>query len=87
MKIVIVLALLSVLSALACAVYLMLGRSAGDTHANIEHAAAPEDQPERARKMARALAWRVGISIALVLLILLAYVLGWITPHAAPLVR
>ena len=82
MKIFIVLALLSVLSALACAVFFLLGRGAG---AN----GAPEDgdKPERARRMARALAWRVGLSIALVLLILLAYALGWISPHAAPLVR
>jgi membrane protein required for beta-lactamase induction len=80
MKLVIVLALLSVFSALACAVYFMLGRGAdADT--------AQEDAgpPERAKKMARALAWRVGLSIALVLLLLIAYALGWIEPHTAPI--
>jgi hypothetical protein len=35
--------------------------------------------------MARALALRVGLSIALFLLILLAYSLGWIQPSGVPL--
>ena len=82
MKIFIVLALLSVLSALACAAFSLLGRGADKNSAS-----ADGDQSGRARRMARVLAWRVGLSIALVLLILLAYSLGWISPHAAPLVR
>jgi cytochrome bd-type quinol oxidase subunit 2 len=35
------------------------------------------------RKMLRALTWRIGLSVALFLLLLLAYRAGWITPHAA----
>jgi hypothetical protein len=34
--------------------------------------------------MARALAVRVGVSVALFLLILLAWKLGWITPKGLP---
>jgi hypothetical protein len=33
--------------------------------------------------MLRALTWRIGLSVALFLLLLLAYRAGWITPHAA----
>lgn len=34
------------------------------------------------RKMLRALTWRIGLSVALFVLLLLAYRAGWITPHA-----
>jgi hypothetical protein len=34
------------------------------------------------RKMLRALTWRIGLSVMLFLLLLLAYRAGWITPHA-----
>jgi hypothetical protein len=33
------------------------------------------------RKMVRALTWRIGLSVALFLLLMLAYYEGWITPH------
>lgn len=33
------------------------------------------------RKMAKALTVRIGLSIALFVLLLIAYGLGWITPH------
>ncbi|HEX6928549.1 MAG TPA: DUF2909 domain-containing protein [Gammaproteobacteria bacterium] len=32
--------------------------------------------------MAKALTWRIGMSIVLFLFLLLAYQLGWIAPHA-----
>ena len=78
------LALLSVFAALATAVYFLLGKptSAPDQDTNDEAAA-----PDRTRKMARALAWRVGLSIALVMFLLMAYALGWVEPHAAPIGR
>jgi hypothetical protein len=34
--------------------------------------------------MARALAWRVGLSVALFVCILVAYKLGWIQPTGLP---
>jgi Mn2+/Fe2+ NRAMP family transporter len=47
----------------------------------------PRDgQPHDAR-MARALMWRVILSIGLFLFILLAWALGWIQPSALPLSR
>jgi Protein of unknown function (DUF2909) len=70
MKIIIVITLLAVLAALAGAGLLMLrkGREPGS----------------RSPAMARALALRVGLSVALFLFILLAWYLGWIQPTGIP---
>lgn len=32
-------------------------------------------------RVAKALTWRVGLSLGLFILIFIAYALGWITPH------
>jgi hypothetical protein len=71
MKVVIVLMLLAVLVALGSAGALMLrkGREPG-----------AQDS-----RMAKALAVRVGLSIALFLLILLAWHFGWIRPTGIPI--
>lgn len=71
MKIVIVLFLLAVLAALASAGVLMLrnGRAADP----------------RGTRMARALAVRVGLSVALFLLVLFSYWMGWIKPSGIPI--
>jgi hypothetical protein len=70
MKTIIVITLLAVLATLASAGLLMLrkGREPGS----------------RSPAMARALAVRVGLSIALFLFILLAWYLGWIKPTGIP---
>lgn len=71
MKTVIVLMLVAVLVALASAGAFMMKR--GD--------------PSRPRdgRMARALAIRVGLSVALFLFVLLSWRMGWIRPNAMPL--
>ena len=33
------------------------------------------------RGVIKALTWRIGLSIALFLFIMLAYAMGWVTPH------
>lgn len=71
MKLVIVLALLGIVVALASAGVFMLRRKEG--------------QPAAPGRMARALAWRVGLSVTLFLLVLLASQLGWIKPTGIPL--
>ena len=43
------------------------------------------DGKPKSNAMMRALAWRVGISVALFLCILAAYQLGWIRPTGLPL--
>ncbi len=73
MKIVIVVVLLVILGALASAGVLMLRR--------------PRDGRPTDARMARALMWRVLLSIGLFLFILLAWALGWIQPSALPLSR
>jgi hypothetical protein len=71
MKVVIVLMLLAVLAALASAGGLMLRKGR---------------QPNaKDTGMARALAVRVGLSIALFVVILLAWHFGWIRPTGIPL--
>jgi Mn2+/Fe2+ NRAMP family transporter len=70
MKTVIVIALVAVLASLAGAGLFML-RKGGD-------AASRND------RMARALALRVGLSIALFLFVLLSWWLGWIQPTGLP---
>ena len=71
MKSVIVIALVLVLASLAGAGLFML-RKGGDT--------TPRDA-----RMARALALRVGLSIALFLFILLSWYMGWIKPSGLPM--
>ena len=69
----IVLALVGVLAALASAGVFMLkrGRDEG-AHEGAD------------KRMARALAVRVGLSVALFLIVLLAWWMGWITPSGVP---
>jgi Protein of unknown function (DUF2909) len=37
--------------------------------------------PEHAAHVVQALSWRIGLSVALFLSVLLSYHLGWIAPH------
>ncbi len=41
-------------------------------------------KPGEESKMVKALAWRVGLSVALFVLLFVAYYLGWIDPLHAP---
>jgi hypothetical protein len=76
MKTLIVLALIGIVLALGSAGFFMLrkGRSA-------------DDKPVPHKQMARALAWRVGISVTLFLLVMLSWQMGWIKPSGLPLGR
>ena len=70
MKTVIVVMLVAVLMALAGAGVFMLRKS--------------EDGDRRSKHMARALALRVGLSVALFLLVLLGWAMGWVQPSGLP---
>jgi hypothetical protein len=70
MKVFIVIALIAVLAALASAGVFMLRKS--------------DDGRQRDMRMARALALRVALSVALFLFILLAWKMGWIAPSGIP---
>jgi len=73
MKTVIVIILVLVVGALAGAGLFMLRKG--------------DDPAARDARMARALAVRVGLSIALFLFILLSWKLGWINPTGLPVGR
>jgi hypothetical protein len=72
MTVIIVIALVGILGALASAGVFMLKR--------------PKDGDGQAadKRMARALAVRVGLSVTIFLLILLAWKFGWISPKGLP---
>ena len=71
MKVFIVVMLVAVLVALASAGLFML-RKDGDS------------EVQRSNRMARALAFRVGLSVALFLFILLSWYMGWVKPGGLP---
>ena len=80
MKAVMLIAFVGILAALASAGVFMLRRGRAES----EHDGAPEDSaPDR--HMARALAVRVGISVALFLFVLLSWAMGWVRPSGLPL--
>lgn len=70
MKALIVIVLVSIVGVLASAGVLMLRKG--------------RDPSTSPKAMARALAWRVGLSVALFLFILLAWSLGWVRPTGIP---
>jgi hypothetical protein len=38
--------------------------------------------PSQSTRVVKALSWRIGLSILLFLLLMAAFMLGWITPHS-----
>ena len=73
MKFIVIVAFIAIIGSLAFAgFYLMRGDKSDD------------DDERRSRNMAWSLALRVGLSIALFLLILLAWKLGYIRPAGVP---
>ena len=69
----VILAFLAILASLGAALFFMM-RTGKDAQAS-------------GRRMARALAWRVGLSIVLFVCILLAWQLGYIHPTGLPASR
>lgn len=72
MKFLILFAFIAILGALGAAGFFMLRNGRRD---------------KRGPQMARALALRVGLSVALFLVILLCWAMGWIQPTGLPLQR
>lgn len=72
MKLVILIAFIAIFAALGAAGVFMLRNGRRD---------------KRGPQMARALAVRVGVSVALFLVILLCWAMGWIHPTGLPLQR
>jgi hypothetical protein len=73
MKIAVALAFVAIVASLGFALRSMMrGDSAGDDH-------------RRSRRMARALAVRVGLSVLLFTLLIFSHWMGWIQPTGLPL--
>lgn len=72
MKTIVILAFIGILGALAAAGLFMFKNG---------------NREQRGPNMARALALRVALSVALFLFILLSYLMGWIEPTGLPLQR
>lgn len=70
MKILVALAFLAIIASLGSALFFMMR--------------GPGDDPQQGRRMARALALRVGLSIVLFACLLLAWKLGYIQPTGLP---
>lgn len=73
MNILVIVAFVAILGSLAAALVFMM-RGSSD-----------QDDGQRSRHMARALAFRVGFSVLLFLVVLVSYLMGWIQPTGLPL--
>ncbi|MFN7122236.1 MAG: twin transmembrane helix small protein [Hydrogenophaga sp.] len=80
MKYLVLAAFVAILGSLGAAlVFMMRGGQSDDSGA--------EGSPPRKNHMARALAFRVGFSILLFVVVLISYLMGWIQPTGLPLQR
>ncbi len=79
MKFLVIGAFVAIIGSLGAALVYMMrgGQQDGD---------AP-DAPPRKNHMARALAFRVGFSVLLFVVVLIAYFMGWIQPTGLPMQR
>jgi formate/nitrite transporter FocA (FNT family) len=71
MNFLVALAFIAILGSLAAALFFMMRGSSHDE---------PNAEQLRAKRMARALTFRIGFSVALFLIVLLSYLMGWIHP-------
>jgi len=78
MKYLVILAFVAIIGSLAAALIFMM--RGGNSDPTGDTAEAP-----RKNHMARALAFRVGFSILLFLMVLLSYWMGWIQPTGLPM--
>lgn len=75
MKILAIVGFIAIIGSLAAALFFMMRRPTEDDHAG------------RSRHMARALAFRIGFSVLLFVLVLFSYLMGWIQPTGLPVSR
>ena len=81
MKYLVIAAFVAIIGSLGAAlVFMMRGGSA-------QEGAQDADSGARQGRMARALAFRVGFSILLFVIVLISYFMGWIQPTGLPVTR
>ena len=74
----VIVAFVAILCSLAAALFFMM-RGSGPLDPN------NPQEVSRSKPMAKALAFRVGFSVLLFLVVLLAYFMGWIQPTGMPM--
>jgi hypothetical protein len=74
----VIVAFVAILGSLAAALIFMM-RSSGPLDPN------NPEEVSRSKPMAKALAFRVGFSVLLFLIVLFAYFMGWIKPTGLPM--
>lgn len=80
MKYLVIVAFVAIIGSLGAAlVFMMRGGQSDDNDG--------QNNPPRKNHMARALAFRVGFSILLFVVVLISYLMGWIQPTGLPLNR
>ena len=85
MQFLIALAFIAIIASLAAALFFMLrGGKQPEGEPGQDTSADPTDAALRNKRMARALAVRVGVSVVLFICVLLAWKLGYIQPHGIP---
>lgn len=82
MKYLVIVAFVAIIGSLAAALYFMMrGGRSSDAEEDPQGAAPPTNH------MARALAFRVGFSILLFIVVLVSWRMGWIQPTGVPMAR
>jgi hypothetical protein len=85
MQFLIALAFIAILASLAAALFFMLrGGSQAPDAAGKDPTSSEAAAQQRNKRMARALAVRVAVSVVLFICVLLAWKLGYIAPHGIP---
>ena len=79
MKFLVIGAFVAIIGSLGAALVYMMRGGQQDSDA--------PDAPPRKNHMARALAFRVGFSVLLFVVVLIAYFMGWIQPTGLPMQR
>jgi hypothetical protein len=77
----VIVAFVAIIGSLAVALVAMMRGGVADPAEDDTH------PPPRKNHMARALAFRVGFSIVLFVIVLISYMMGWIQPTGLPLGR
>lgn len=75
MKLLAIVGFVAIIGSLAAALFYMMRRPNEGDH------------QVRSRHMARALAFRIGFSVLLFMIVLLSYLMGWIQPTGLPITR
>jgi archaellum biogenesis protein FlaJ (TadC family) len=75
--------ILLIIASLAAAGFFMLRRP--QDNAQVNSSSGSSNSPQAKRNMVRALTLRIGLSVCLFLCVLVAFLMGWISPTGLPI--